>query len=157
VEYLPSWLPGAGFKAEALQMRRNLLNFVNEPYAWAKEQVVSSSHEVEYLNLRLDVGKGNSTAISGISRSARSIDFGSRRTQFEMDCVDLFRCWHRYCTSYPKQHVALFFLLDDLHYRRFRLFMVSSCYWPSIQRFKLGHKQKSTPFLVRSVCQFCLI
>jgi hypothetical protein len=41
VEHVPSWAPGAGFKIEAERMRRLLHNFVNVPYQYVKDQMVT--------------------------------------------------------------------------------------------------------------------
>jgi hypothetical protein len=41
VEHVPSWVPGAGFKIEAARMHRSLHNFVNVPYQYVKDQMVT--------------------------------------------------------------------------------------------------------------------
>jgi hypothetical protein len=40
VAYLPSWVPGAGFKKEAMVMRGRWLDFVNRPYEYTRDQIV---------------------------------------------------------------------------------------------------------------------
>jgi hypothetical protein len=40
VAYLPSWIPGVGFKKEAMVMRRRWLDFVNRPYEYTRNQIV---------------------------------------------------------------------------------------------------------------------
>jgi hypothetical protein len=45
VNNMPSWLPGTAFKAEAQRKRKNLMDFVERPFKFAKEQTVG--HEPE--------------------------------------------------------------------------------------------------------------
>jgi hypothetical protein len=42
VSNLPSWLPGLGFKREAMELHARLMEFVNRPYLFALNQSVSS-------------------------------------------------------------------------------------------------------------------
>lgn len=40
VQYLPSWLPGMGFKKIANAWKSTILDFNNRPYAFVKNQMV---------------------------------------------------------------------------------------------------------------------
>jgi hypothetical protein len=44
---LPSWLPGFRFKREAMEMHSKLLEFVNKPYNFAKNQGFVSNSDFE--------------------------------------------------------------------------------------------------------------
>ena len=41
VKYLPSWFPGAGFKRSAVEWKKLIEDFVNEPYEDCKQKIVS--------------------------------------------------------------------------------------------------------------------
>jgi len=41
VRYLPSWFPGAGFKRSAVEWKKLIEAFVNEPYEDCKQKIVS--------------------------------------------------------------------------------------------------------------------
>lgn len=41
VQYLPGWLPGAGFKRVAEVMRKHREDLVNEPFETVKKEMVS--------------------------------------------------------------------------------------------------------------------
>lgn len=41
VRYLPSWFPGAGFKRSAVEWKKLIEAFVNEPFEDCKEKIVS--------------------------------------------------------------------------------------------------------------------
>ena len=40
LRHLPSWVPGAGFKKTAAEMRKSLQNMVNIPYNITKQEMV---------------------------------------------------------------------------------------------------------------------
>ena len=40
VQYVPEWFPGAGFKATARKWNEEVMEMVNRPHLWAKEQIV---------------------------------------------------------------------------------------------------------------------
>jgi hypothetical protein len=40
VKYIPSWLPGAGFKRKAKEYRVILEKFMDTPHEWVKSQIV---------------------------------------------------------------------------------------------------------------------
>lgn len=41
VKYVPTWMPGAGFKAKAAHWRRVAENLTNRPFTAVKEALVS--------------------------------------------------------------------------------------------------------------------
>lgn len=41
VRYTPSWLPGAGFKRQALSWKKRFDSIMDIPFTWAKNQIVS--------------------------------------------------------------------------------------------------------------------
>jgi hypothetical protein len=41
VRHLPSWLPGAGFRRSAVEWKKLIEDFVNEPYEDCKQKIVS--------------------------------------------------------------------------------------------------------------------
>lgn len=41
VQYLPEWLPGAGFKTQARQWKREILQLMDRPLEFVKTQMVS--------------------------------------------------------------------------------------------------------------------
>ena len=41
VRYIPSWFPGAGFKRSAVEWKKLIEDFVNEPYEDCKRKIVS--------------------------------------------------------------------------------------------------------------------
>ena len=41
MRYLPSWFPGAGFKKSAVEWKKLIEAFVNEPYEDCKQKIVS--------------------------------------------------------------------------------------------------------------------
>jgi hypothetical protein len=41
VTYLPSWFPGAQFKRIARDYKATMNKFLDEPYEWVKDQMVS--------------------------------------------------------------------------------------------------------------------
>jgi len=41
VRYIPSWFPGAGFKRSAVEWKKLIEDFVNEPYEDCKQKIVS--------------------------------------------------------------------------------------------------------------------
>nr|BAK09488.1 cytochrome P450 [Postia placenta] len=43
LQYLPSWLPGMGFKSLAKECREQFLRLCNEPYAYVKDQVANGT------------------------------------------------------------------------------------------------------------------
>jgi len=40
VQYVPEWFPGVGFRTAARKWKAEILEMVNQPHQWVKEQVV---------------------------------------------------------------------------------------------------------------------
>jgi hypothetical protein len=97
VEYLPSWLPGMGFKAEACRMRHILQEFTEKPYAWAKNQIVSNLYFFRLLKLKYHIDNREGTPFSSFLCFAAAIAFKGGGAHFEMDRINLVFRWHGYC------------------------------------------------------------
>jgi hypothetical protein len=41
VRMVPEWFPGAGWKRKAREWRKTVLSATNEPFDWARDQMVS--------------------------------------------------------------------------------------------------------------------
>lgn len=49
VRYVPEWFPGAGWKRKISKYKKSLQLMVDEPYEWAKKQMVRSSCSILLL------------------------------------------------------------------------------------------------------------
>lgn len=49
IRHLPTWLPGMGFKVQAQEWSKLPLRMIEEPYKWARKQIVS--YHYTYPNL----------------------------------------------------------------------------------------------------------
>lgn len=79
LKYIPSWMPGAGFKAYAEKARPKTLDMFGIPYIEAREQIVSSDIHVYrcidiYLTLQREGTTERSVVSSGFARGGHSID-----------------------------------------------------------------------------------
>jgi hypothetical protein len=59
VRYLPGWLPGAGFKRTASYWRKTLMDLVEKPYAFVRQQMTQGNNEPSYLSKLLENNNGN--------------------------------------------------------------------------------------------------
>jgi hypothetical protein len=50
VKYVPSWVPGAGFKRTAQAWKNNLEAVANKPYAFVKQQMEGGKYVPSYLS-----------------------------------------------------------------------------------------------------------
>ncbi|CAE6493909.1 unnamed protein product [Rhizoctonia solani] len=57
LSYIPSWLPGAGWKRTAQKWRQHKNHAVNAPYEWTKQQVVTGEFEPSVLSALLQEDK----------------------------------------------------------------------------------------------------
>lgn len=71
VRYLPSWFPGAGFKQSAVEWKKLIEAFVNEPYEDCKQKIVSRPpfHPRSHANISSDdIAKRDSDSIFHLAR-----------------------------------------------------------------------------------------
>ncbi|KZT03209.1 cytochrome P450 [Laetiporus sulphureus 93-53] len=54
LKHIPTWMPGAGFKQNALRIRRELKIAETTPYKWAKEAVAAGSARPSFVSSLLD-------------------------------------------------------------------------------------------------------
>ena len=57
LKHVPSFMPGAGFKKQALIWRQWMLDFVNSPFTVAMKEIVSNLHPYSYVTF-VDVPSG---------------------------------------------------------------------------------------------------
>ena len=69
MRHLPSWFPGAGFKRSAVEWRKLIEDFVNEPYEDCKQKIVSGPFPTSVQVLTSDIAKRNGDAILHLSRT----------------------------------------------------------------------------------------
>ncbi|KAJ5970957.1 Cytochrome P450 E-class group I [Penicillium vulpinum] len=50
LKYIPSWLPGAGFKRTAQAWKKNLMTVAETPYAFVQRQMEEDRHQPSYLS-----------------------------------------------------------------------------------------------------------
>ncbi|KAK7420803.1 hypothetical protein QQX98_002607 [Neonectria punicea] len=56
LRHVPDWFPGTSFKRTARQMRSDLQDVVNKPYAFVKERLSQGKHNSSFLSNLLDAG-----------------------------------------------------------------------------------------------------
>jgi hypothetical protein len=85
VRYLPSWFPGAGFKRSAVEWKKLIEDFVNEPYEDCKEKIVSEPQRERARVLISRVIQKNGTA----TPSFTSLAFDNKENMSEQEDFDL--------------------------------------------------------------------
>lgn len=58
MKYLPSWLPGTGFKRTAASWKQTLLTAIEKPYRLVLKQMESGKYPDSYLSNLLEETKG---------------------------------------------------------------------------------------------------
>lgn len=51
VKYLPSWMPGAGFKRHALKTKKAVQVMFNKPFEMVTKQRVCTSQRIDYATI----------------------------------------------------------------------------------------------------------
>ncbi|KIJ13210.1 hypothetical protein PAXINDRAFT_13960 [Paxillus involutus ATCC 200175] len=59
LRFIPSWLPGAGFKRKAAVWREQLSEVTGKPYAWAKAQLESGNYVASFTSKHLSPEDGH--------------------------------------------------------------------------------------------------
>jgi hypothetical protein len=54
VRYVPEWMPGAGFKRLARDLKKQLSDIDRAPFDWAKSQIVNHSQHIYVTDLSSD-------------------------------------------------------------------------------------------------------
>ncbi|OSS53624.1 hypothetical protein B5807_00518 [Epicoccum nigrum] len=80
LRYLPDWFPGAGFKQIARDMKTQLEQTTEQPYAFVKQQMREKKHKVSFLSQALE-NIGSDAAMERIHKwSASSMYLGGADT-----------------------------------------------------------------------------
>ena len=56
MRYIPSWVPGTGWKKDAVKYRKTVIDAVLEPYEFVKRQMVLDGQLTNYYPISTDFG-----------------------------------------------------------------------------------------------------
>jgi hypothetical protein len=85
VRYLPDWAPGTGFKETARHWKRIVLDTVEKPYAFVKQQMAHGKYEPSYTSKLIEEGNLSAEDEFVVKWSAFSLYTGGADTVRPID------------------------------------------------------------------------
>jgi len=75
LSYIPSWMPGAGFKTSAIKAKKVTLELIEQPYRWSKEQTATGGSRSSFVQNALNelTDPTDSTKLEDIKKVAATM------------------------------------------------------------------------------------